>query len=70
MAEIKVEKKNNNNWIWIVLGLIVLGIIIYFVVLDEDAGTDDDGVEQIDSQEVGEVDTSKDWKMDGRAVTG
>jgi hypothetical protein len=70
MAEIEIEKKSNNNWIWIILGLIVLGIILYFVVLDEDAATDDDGMEQVESQEVGDIDVSKDWKIYDRTVIG
>lgn len=63
MAEIKIKKKNNNNWVWIILGLIILGIIIYFAILDEDAATDDDGIEQIDSQEVGVKDRPDTWIM-------
>lgn len=66
MAEIKIEKKSKNYWIWIILGLIILGVIIYFVVLDEDAATDDDGIEQMESREVGAMDRTGTWIMNER----
>lgn len=68
MAEIEINKKSNNNWIWIVLGLVVLGIILYFVLLDGDAATDDDGVEQIDSEEIGDAGTSMNLQLNGTPV--
>jgi len=35
MAEITVQKKKTNIWPWIVLGLIVLAVILYFVLKDD-----------------------------------
>ncbi len=44
MAELDVEKKKNPIWPWIIIGLIILGLIIYFLVLQDtngDSDTDD-----------------------------
>ncbi len=43
MAELRVEKKKNPIWPWIIIGLIILGLIIYFLVLkDTDTDTETD----------------------------
>jgi hypothetical protein len=41
MTEIRVEKKKSNTWIWVVLGLIVLALILWWAF---GAGNDDEGV--------------------------
>ncbi len=69
MAEIEIEKKSNNNWIWIVLALVVIGVIIYFVVADNDE-VDDDDMEQIESDEVGIIDTTTDLNFYGISANG
>jgi hypothetical protein len=48
MAEIKIEKKKP-VWPWILLGLIILAVILYFVFADEDTDDvyDDDNTEQV-----------------------
>ncbi len=69
MAEIEIEKKSNNNWIWIVLGLVIIGVIIYFVVADNDE-VDDDDMEQIESDEVGNIDTTNDLNLYGISENG
>lgn len=50
MAEIKVEKKQP-VWPWVLLGLIILGVILYFLLsdTDDDMDTMDDDVEQVDT---------------------
>lgn len=48
MAEIKIEKKKP-IWPWILAGLIILGVILYFVVADND---DDDFDEEENTEEV------------------
>ena len=39
MAEIRVEKKSP-MWPWILIGLLILGVILYFVFFHDDNGTD------------------------------
>lgn len=58
MAEIKVEKKKP-VWPWILLGLIILGIILYFVFADDDNEIDDmeDNTEQIQDSIMTPTDT-------------
>lgn len=48
MAEIKIEKKKP-VWPWILLGLIILAVILYFVFADDDTDDvyDDDNTEQV-----------------------
>lgn len=51
MAEIKIEKKKP-VWPWILLGLIILGIILYFLLSDNDRVDDmddDDNMEEVDT---------------------
>lgn len=50
MAEIKVEKKQP-VWPWVLLGLIILGVILYFLLSDsnDDMDTMDDNTEQVDT---------------------
>lgn len=52
MAEIKIEKKKP-VWPWILLGLIILGVILYFLLADERTDDiddmDDDNIERIDT---------------------
>lgn len=38
MAEIKIEKKGNKLWWWLLAGLIVLALLIYFLARDKDEG--------------------------------
>jgi hypothetical protein len=66
MAEIKIEKKKP-IWPWVILGLIILAVIIYFVMAndDEDELIEEDNTEQVvtpmeDNEEV-EPNT---WKED------
>jgi len=52
MAEIKIEKKQP-VWPWILLGLIILGVILYFLLSDNDRVDDMD-----DNNNTEEVDTT------------
>lgn len=52
MAEIKIEKKQP-VWPWILLGLIILGVILYFLLSDNDTVDDMD-----DNNNTEEVDTT------------
>lgn len=36
MAEIPVEKKSSNSWIWIVLALLLLGLLAWWLLGDDD----------------------------------
>lgn len=57
MAEIKVEKKeSNNNWIWIILGLLIAALLVYFLMFNDDDSIDDtDDIEQIDTNDASSV---------------
>ena len=62
MAEIKIEKKQP-VWPWILLGLIILGVILYFLLADNDDTVDDmddTNTEQVDTtyQTTGAVDNN------------
>lgn len=49
MAEIKIEKKQP-VWPWILLGLLILGVILYFVLSDDNDELDDmDDIEEVDT---------------------
>ncbi len=50
MAEIKIEKKKP-VWPWILLGLILLGVILYFLLADNNDDMDDmeDDIESVDT---------------------
>lgn len=51
MAEIKIEKKKP-VWPWILLGLIILGVILYFLLADnnrDDMDDMDDDIERVDT---------------------
>ncbi len=69
MAEIKIEKKKP-VWPWILLGLIILGVILYFILADngtEDMDDMDDDIERVDTTyqttQTGDRGTS-DWPDD------
>lgn len=51
MAEIKIEKKKP-VWPWILLGLIILGVILYFIL------SDNDNADDMDDNDMEEVDTT------------
>ncbi len=64
MAEIKVEKKNNNYWIWIVLGLILAAMLVYFLMNDDDDTIDDvDDIERIETDDNGVGNSSRERDM-------
>ncbi len=50
MAEIKIEKKKP-VWPWILLGLVILGVILYFLLSDNNTDTmdDRDDMEEVDT---------------------
>lgn len=73
MAEIKIEKKKP-IWPWILLGLIILGIILYFVLagnnddMDDMDDMDDTRTEQVTDTTYTETQTRDTW--DETAGTG
>lgn len=52
MAEIKIEKKKP-VWPWILLGLIILGIILYFLLANDNEKVDD--MDDTDTEQVGDT---------------
>jgi hypothetical protein len=68
MAEIKIEKKTP-VWPWILLGLLILAVILYFVFADDDTDDvyDDDDTEQVMTPSETEEDYSENtanWEDD------
>lgn len=61
MAEIKIEKKKP-VWPWILLGLIILAVILYFVLADND--TDDVLEEENTEQVMTPMETEEDMDME------
>lgn len=72
MAEIKIEKKKP-VWPWILLGLIILGVILYFLLADNDDSMDDmeDDVEAVDTtyqtSQINDQDTAP-WPNDSMQI--
>ena len=49
MADINIEKKSSGSkWIWIILGLIILALIIWWIVGDNDEEIEDTTIEQVE----------------------
>ncbi len=63
MAEIKIEKKKP-VWPWILLGLIILGVILYFLLSDNNDDMDD-----MDDYNTEEVDTTYQTTADDDTAT-
>ncbi len=58
MAEIPVEKKSSNAWIWILLALVLLGLIIWWI-----AAANDDDDDYVETDAVVQQDTMGDTGM-------
>lgn len=65
MAEIKIEKKKP-VWPWILLGLIILGIILYFLFANDNDGIDD--MDDTNTEQVGDT-TYQDTRAMDRDTT-
>jgi hypothetical protein len=64
MAEIKIEKKKP-IWPWILLGLIILGGILYFVFADDDDNMEEENTEQVVTPMESETDDeTANWEDD------
>lgn len=49
MAEINIEKKSGSKWIWIILGLIILALLIWWLTRDnEDEEIENTTIEQVE----------------------
>ncbi|CAN5258722.1 hypothetical protein BH23BAC2_BH23BAC2_18380 [soil metagenome] len=72
MAEIKIEKKQP-VWPWILVGLLILGVILYFLLSDnnDDMDTmDDDDMEQVDTTyQTTQANDTGNWPADSEVGT-
>lgn len=73
MAEIPVERKSSMTWLWVLLGIILLGLLIWWIAGDDDdeadlAGTDTALVDTADPMNP-DIDANLDAQTEAGAMT-